>query len=197
MFFLLLQGLCACARGIAGPGALMSDLVAPCQGLAVEVLQSQEGTRGEEIGTDVLNGSFDAPFLVTSGRAARTRGEMIVSGELQEARMEMDGITATFEHHTAEVIGRQVSGCAAPIVKGMNVAEEEILERLVEKEFEPQGPAVGKGENEAGQTAAGVPDGEFAKVSPVGLALFAGKSRESEKGLTAGWADFCHHAAQL
>ena len=34
-------------------------------------------------------------------------------------------------------------------------------------------------------------------MSPVGLALFAGKSRESEKGLTAGWTDFCHHAAQL
>jgi hypothetical protein len=32
------------------------------QGLAVEVLQSQEGTRREEIGTDVLNGPFDAPF---------------------------------------------------------------------------------------------------------------------------------------
>ena len=72
--------------------------------------------------------------------------------------MEMDGITATFEHHTAEVIGRQVPECAAPIVKGMNVAQEEILKRLVEKGFEPQCPAVGDGEDEAGQEAAGVPD---------------------------------------
>src|SRR5215471_9870042 len=103
MLFLLLEHLRDRARGIAGPGALMGDLVAPLQGLAVEVLQSQEGTRREEIGTDVLNGPFHAPFLVPSGRAARTRGEMIISGELQEARVEVDGITATLEHHAAEV----------------------------------------------------------------------------------------------
>jgi len=152
------------ACGIARPWALMSDLVAPLQGLAVEVLQSQEGTGREEIGTDVLNGPFDAPFLVPSGRATRTCGEMIVRGELQEARVEVDGITATLEHHTAEIIGRQVPGGAAPIVKGMNVAEEEILERLVQKEFEPQGPAVREGEDKAGQAAAGVPDGDFAEM---------------------------------
>lgn len=73
----------------------------------------------------------------------------------------------------------------------MNMAEEEILERLIQKEFEPQGPAVREREDEAGQAAAGVPEGEFAEVGPVGLALFAGKSREAEEGLTAGWADFC------
>jgi hypothetical protein len=34
-------------------------------------------------------------------------------------------------------------------------------------------------------------------VGPVSLSLLAGKSREAEEGLTAGWADFCHYAAQL
>src|SRR5215467_4207560 len=122
MLFLLRKRLRDSARGIAWPGALMSDLVAPFQGLAVEVLQSQERTRREETGTDVLNGPFDAPFLVTSGRAARMRGEMIVSGELQEARVEVDGVTVTLEHHAAEVIGCQVPRCAALIVKRMNVS---------------------------------------------------------------------------
>lgn len=89
--------------------------------------------------------------------------------------MEVDGITAALEHHAAEVIGRQVPGCAAPIVKRMNVAEEEILERLVQKEFEPQGLAVREGEDKAGQAAAGLPDGDLAEVSPVGLRLFAWK----------------------
>jgi hypothetical protein len=135
----------------------MSDLVAPFQGLTVEVLQGQERTRREEIETDVLNGSFDAPFLVASGRAARTGGEMIVSGEFQKARVEVDSITAALQHYAAKIIGRQVPWCAAPIVKRMNVAEEEILERLVQKEFEPQGPAVREGEDEAGQAAAGLP----------------------------------------
>jgi len=122
---------------------------------------------------------------------------MIMSGELQEARVEVDGITATLEYHAAKIIGGQVPGCAAPIVKGMNVAEKEILERLVQKELEPQSPAVGEGEDEAGQTAAGVPEGDFAEVGPVGLALLTGKSSQAEEGLTAGWADVCHHAAQL
>ncbi|PYV22463.1 MAG: hypothetical protein DMG27_18155 [Acidobacteria bacterium] len=47
---------------IAGPGALLSDLVTPSQGLAVEVLQCGEGASGEEALADILNGALDAPF---------------------------------------------------------------------------------------------------------------------------------------
>ena len=47
---------------VAGPGALMSDLVAPLQGLAVEISQGSEGASGEETGADVLNRPLHAAF---------------------------------------------------------------------------------------------------------------------------------------
>jgi len=77
------------------------------------------------------------------------------------------------------------------------VAEEKILEALVEEEFQPQGAAVGEGEDEAGQTAAGAADGNFAEVGPVGLSLLAGESMETQKSLAAGRAQFGHDAAEL
>lgn len=47
---------------IAGPGALVSDLVAPSEGLTVEVLQGGEGPGREEAVTNILNGALHAPF---------------------------------------------------------------------------------------------------------------------------------------
>jgi hypothetical protein len=56
-------------------------------------------------------------------------------------------------------------------VEGVNVAEEKILQALVEKELEPQGAAIRESEDEARQTAAGTADPDFAEVRPVGLRL--------------------------
>ena len=96
-----------------------------------------------------------------------------MGGEFQQAGVEVDGIAATFQDHAAKIVGLQGPGCSAPVMKGMHVAEEKILQALVEEEFQPQGTAVGEGEDEAGQTAAGAADPNFAKVGPVGLCLFA------------------------
>jgi hypothetical protein len=84
---------------------LVSDLVAPNERLAVEIFQGSEGAGGEKAGTYILNSTFHTPFFIPAGRAAREGGEMIVGRELQEARMEVDGIAATLQDHAAEIVG--------------------------------------------------------------------------------------------
>jgi len=69
--------------------------------------------------------------------------------------MEMNGVAAAFQDHTAQIVGLQAPGRPTPVVKGMHMAEEKILQALVEEEFQPQGATAGEGEDEAGQTPAG------------------------------------------
>src|SRR5436190_22658376 len=105
----------------------MRDLVAPSPCLAVEILQGGEGTGSEEAGADVLDGAFHAPFFIPAGRAARKGGEVIVGREFQEAGVEMNGVAAAFQDHAAKIVVLQAPGRSPPVVKGMHVAEEEIL----------------------------------------------------------------------
>src|SRR5215831_2566488 len=121
---------------IAGPGALVSDLVAPGEGLTVEVLQGGEGPGGEEAVTNILNGALHAPFFVAPRRAARTGGEVIVSGEFEPARMKVKGVALAFEDHAAEIIGGQGAGCSTPVVEGVDMTEEEVGQGLIKEEFQ-------------------------------------------------------------
>ena len=103
--FLFLEDLGDGAGVVSGPRALMSHLVAPLESLAVKIGEGGEGARGEEILTYILDGPFDAPFFISSGRAARTRGEVVVRGEFQEAGVEVNGIAIALQDHAAEVVG--------------------------------------------------------------------------------------------
>ena len=79
----------------------------------------------------------------------------------------------------------------------MDVAEEKILQGLVEEELQPQSAAVGEGEDEAGQTTAGATDGHFSEVGPVGLRLLAGEGAQTKKSFALGRAQFGHDTAEL
>ncbi len=79
----------------------------------------------------------------------------------------------------------------------MDVAEEKILQGLVEKEFQPQGTAVGKSQDEGRQTTAGAADSNFTEVCPIGLRLLAGEGAQTQKSLALGRAQFGHDAAEL
>src|SRR2546422_5285045 len=111
--------------------------------------------------------------------------------------MKVDGVAAALQHDAAKIIGRQATGRSTPIGESVDVAEEKILQALIEKKFQPQGAAVGKGQDEGGQATAGTTEGDFAKVGPVGLRLLTGESAQAQKGLTLGRAQFGHHAAKL
>ena len=58
------------ARVMAGPRALMGDLVAPGERLAVEIFQSGEWASRKEAVPNILDGAFDAAFFIAPGRAA-------------------------------------------------------------------------------------------------------------------------------
>ena len=175
----------------------MGDRVAPSERRAVEIFQGGEGPGGEEAGTDILDGALHAPFFIAPSGAAREGGEVTVGGEFQEAGVEMNGIAATFQDHAAEMVGRQAPGRSTPVVKGVNVAEEKILQALVEEEFQPQGTAVREGEEEAGQTAAGAAHADFAEVRPVRLCLLTGENAQTQKGFPAWRSQVSDHPAEL
>ena len=79
----------------------------------------------------------------------------------------------------------------------MDVAEEEILQALIEEELQPQGTAVGESQKEGGETAAGTADDDFSEMSPVGLRLLAGEGAETQKSFSVGGTQFGHHATEL
>src|SRR5271157_3085178 len=137
----------------------MRDLVAPVESLTVEIGQSGEGTGGEEVVTDILDGALHAAFFIAPGGAAGSSGEMVVGREFEKTGVEVNGIATAFQDHAAEIVGRDVARRSPPILESVDVAEEKILQGLVEEELEPQGAAVGEGEDEAGQTTAGATDG--------------------------------------
>ena len=76
--FLFLENLSDRAGVVTGPGALMSDLVAPVESLTVEIGQGGEGSGGEKVVTDILNSALHAAFFIAPGRTAGPSGEVIV-----------------------------------------------------------------------------------------------------------------------
>ena len=182
---------------IAGPRTLMRHLPAPVESLAVEIGQGSEGTGGEETVTSVLDGALHAAFFIAPRRAAGTSGEMVVGREFEKTGVEVNGIAAAFQDHAAEIVGQNGSRRPTPIGEGMDVAEEKILQALVEKEFQPQGAAVGKSQDEGRQTPTGAADSNFTEVCPIGLRLLAGEGAQTQKSLALGRAQFGHDAAEL
>ena len=77
------------------------------------------------------------------------------------------------------------------------MAEEEILQALIEKELQPQSAAVGEGQEESGETAAGTADGHFPEMSPVGLRLLAREGAKAQKSFPVGGTQFRHDATEL
>ena len=67
------------------PSALMRDLVAPVEGLAIEIGEGGEGTGGEKAVPNILDGAFHAAFFIAAGRSAGASGKVVVSGEFQKA----------------------------------------------------------------------------------------------------------------
>ena len=91
--------------------------------------------------------------------------------------MKMNGIAAPLEHGAAKIVVQQDSGKTLPVFKGMNVAAQKALHALVEEELEVQRPGIGERDDKAGKLPASPANGNFSKMRPVHLSLFAGKVR--------------------
>src|SRR5262245_39032156 len=84
-----------------------------------------------------------------------------------------------------------------PIVEGIDVAAEQAFQRLIEKKFQVESPAIGEGDDEAGELPEGAADADLAEGSPVGLGLLAWKDRETEEGLARDRARLLGHPPNL
>ena len=83
---------------LSRPAALMGDLVAPGQSLAIAFGERGEGSSGPERIAHIPNSSFYASFLVSGAGLTRPCGEVIVRAQFEQARMEQDLIAATLQH---------------------------------------------------------------------------------------------------
>ena len=81
----------------------MSDLVTPEKGLAVQLFQSGERSAGPERLAYIENRSFHASFLISCPYLAGTRGEVIMRAQVQQSRMKVNLVAATFQHGTARL----------------------------------------------------------------------------------------------
>ena len=106
----------------------MGYVIAPAPRLPIEVRQVGKGARRKEGMTNILDRSFDASFLIAAGHLARLRGEMIVTAEFEQAGMKTDVAATAFQHHCFQIVIENGSGTAAPVVKGMDMAQLEVLQ---------------------------------------------------------------------
>ena len=175
---------CSCGEDLGdgliallGMRALMRDVVAPAAKLRVQVVDIGKRPRGKERIAEVLNLALDLAFFVRPSGRARPRGKMIVPGELEQARMKPNGTALAFEDGTAQVVVDQGPGHASEqAMKGVDVAAQKTLERLIQGEERRHGARVGQDHHEAGERACAVADPDRAKGPPINLCLFAMES---------------------
>src|ERR1700730_12337434 len=151
----------------------MGHRVAPEPGLAVEVRQISKSARRKEGMANVLDRSLHAPFFGAPEWPARLGGEVIVAAKFEQARMKVNGVATAFEHHGFKVVIENSSGRAGPGAKGMHMAQQKVLQCLVEKKLQIERAAVGESEHEAGETTLGTADGNRPEAGPVTLSLLA------------------------
>ena len=163
------------AAVISRPAAPMRHLVAPGQRLAVALLQRGEGPARPERIADIADGALHAPFPISRPRLARARYEVIVGAQLQQPRIKVDLVAAAFQYGTFEVVIENHRRLAAPRLKGIDMAAQEILSRLAEEELKVQRPRVGQRDRKAGQLAAGAAGRDAPQCAQSACACSAGK----------------------
>ena len=157
-------------------------------GLGPQVDERREGAAIEERLAQVLDAVFDPPLglRVTDGGSSGL--EEVVAGEVQEARIELDGLADVVQDHALQVVVEDVSGDAAEEFEGAAVHCDEGLQSLVEREVDEDCPRPGEDHAEGRERALRVADAEVAEVAPVDLGLLARVDLDAQINLArAGW----------
>ena len=118
----------------------MRHLVAPEPGLAVAFGQRGECAAGPEGIPHIANGPLHAPFLIARAHLAGPWREVIVRAQFDQARVEMNLVAASLQHGAIEIVVEDHARLAGPGLKGMHVAAQEVLHRLIEEELQVQRP---------------------------------------------------------
>src|SRR5678815_5637247 len=133
----------------------------------------------------ILNQSFDFTFFVSPVRRAWLGRKAVVTGEVEDARMEPDVVADALEHDALEIVVQDLARRTAERLEREHVATHERLERGVEHEPRVHRTRPREHEHETPQRPLGGPDLELAEVAPVDLGLLAGQGLEPEERLGA------------
>jgi len=113
---------------VLGPRPLGGDLASPHQRLTVEVDKGRETTGCEERIADVPDDPFDDPLLVSACRTTCTGGVVVMGGQFDQPRIEMDRASTALQNGGTEVVVQDYPGDPAQIREGVHVAAQEALQ---------------------------------------------------------------------
>ena len=85
--------------------------------------------------------------------------------------MEADRVAEALQNDLFHIIVQDGSWKTLPITESIDVSAEQAFQRLIEKELEIESPAVGEGDDEAGEFPESAADFDLAERSSVGLGL--------------------------
>ena len=171
------------AAVVARPAALMRHLIAPQPGLTIAFGQGGEGPARPEGIAHIADGSFHAPFLIAGAHLAGLWREVVMGAQFDQAGIEVNLVAAPLQHGDFEIVVKNHAGLAVPGLKGMHVAAQEVLRRLIEEELQIQSARIRQRHHEAGQSAAGAAHHHVTEVRPVDLRLLAGKGLQTQERL--------------
>src|SRR6266545_2693300 len=181
-----------------GHGAGVRGLGDPGGELGVEIVEGGNAAGGEEGVAQVLDHPLDLALLVAAVRRAGLGREVIVPGQLEQARMEADVIADSLQDDALEIVVQEGPRHPAERGEGFDVAPQETLQRLIQGEARVHGARPREHKDEAGQYAPAAAAGKRAEVSPVDLGLLAGQRLQTQVGRgPRGGTDGPHVAADL
>src|SRR5712691_9232087 len=106
----------------------------------MEVGERGEVARGEERVAKVADHPLHPALLVAASHGARLRGEVIVAGELEHARMKPNVVPDALKNDAFQIVVQQGPGHAAQGAERLNVPTEKTLQCLVQGEARVDSP---------------------------------------------------------
>jgi len=163
---------------LLGMQALMRNVVTPAPKLRIQIVHIDKHAGGEERVPEVVDLPLDLPFLIPAAGRAGPGREVIVPGEFQEPRMKSNRGARAFQDRAAQIVVDQGPWHARPCLKGLDMAPEKTLKRLVDGEEREDGARVREHHHETGKRAHAAADADRAEGSPIDLGLLAGQGGE-------------------
>jgi hypothetical protein len=187
-----------------GPGRIAGDppgvghRVAPLGELGIQVVHVAEGPRREERVAQVADRAFDAAFFPGRPDGTGAGHAVIVPAQLEQARVEADGVALPLEDGAFQVVVQDDAGHTPQRLKGLDVAAQAALERLVQGEDGVERPRPAQDQHEGGQPPGGAADRDRPEAAPIGLPLLPHQQGQPEiRHGRRGGAQGPHGAAEL
>jgi len=155
----------------------IGHLISPEEGLVVKVSQGEEGSTREEIGFDIGDCFFDSSLLM--GRSDITGGgvEEVVSGEGQEAGIELDSGADAVKDDAGEVVITDFLYHPLKEMESPPMGGHKRLDRLGGEEFEVEHATKGEDHDETVNPFGG----DLAGIGPIALSLLSRGGLNVEK----------------